>query len=711
MFAKSAYLYLLRFPILVGVLLFLFPIAAVFSPLNPLVENLFDLDGIGTFLVTLLALITSWSVLLTSRLVLVNGHTRFDTPPAGKVSSLSARHVWWVLLLASPAVFVQFTRLGRFLKHDADGHLIGLSGVLVDHGIAIVAGLVIAYFLAYFGLYLAVLFAPAGTQEFTAQTFPAPLSLRRYIKNADTKDPFGQLWKSIGPWLNRHIGRRFGPGFLDNQGYPLSGVWLSLLFASITFAVYQSIDIYKRATFGESPNSIPAFVFVLFLFLNANWTLSFLAFLLDRWRIPLIVPFLILFALAWVVPYNDHYFEVFPGATIRPISPAAVMNRRLDLEHNEGRRIVVVASAGGGIQAAAWTAKVLAGLQQDSLDAAPLTGKKPSDFASDLTAVSSVSGGAVGSMYFLNQYKPDVKGFSLPKNQLFKLVDMASGRDLDNIAWALVYHDIPRLYEFFTINQKLDRGYLLEQAWSNRGNINEMLSKWQEGVLDGWRPVTIFNSTFAESGEPLLFSTSQIADPGFPHRWDFSREYRLTDIRVATAVRLASTFPFVSPAARASMSNPKFHVVDGGYFDDYGVASLMEWLREAFGGNVPTTKVLFVQILSFPADSEDAPRRNKSAFFQLYAPVKALFGVRSTSQLIRDRDELDELKSRWGCHLVWAPFRFEGTGAPLSWQMNQAQRTAIDIQWQGYTVDQDPTKPFLTVRRFLRGEDPPCPAK
>jgi len=713
MFAKAAYLYLLRVPIIIGLVLFIFPIAAIYSPLCALFENLFDIDGVGTFLSTVLALITAWSILLTSRLVLINGATRFETAPAGAVAALSARRVWWVLILAMPALFAQFTRLSHFAQRDANGNPSGLAGLAAGHAGMILLGASAAYILAYVGVLLAVLLAPIGTQHDTANTFPAFPFMRNWLADADTKNPLGNVWNSVGPWLLAHLRPGLRAGLLDGQGYPLSGIWLAAAFASITLALYQSIDIYKRAHLGEPVSPFPAFFFVLWLLLNANWVLSFFAFLLDRWRIPLLVPFAILFLVASWIPSNDHYFEVRPGATIRPVPPAAVLDKRLEKEQlAQGRKIIVVASAGGGIQAAAWTARVLTGLQRDSLDPASIDGAKKADFASDLTAISSVSGGAVGAMFFLNQYDPASQGFALPTDRLDEVVNMAAGGTLDDTAWSLVYHDIPRLYTPFTINPELDRGYLLEQSWRNRGNVNAYLSNWQEGVLAGWRPVTIFNSTFAESGEPLLFSTSEIKDRDkAPHRWNFFKKYQDTNIPIVTAVRLAATFPFVSPAARATTSKPENHVVDGGYYDNYGVTSLAEWLYQAVENRADLPPVLVIQILAFPDEGEKQVTRNQSAFFQLYAPLQALFGVRSSSQLIRDKDELERLKYRWGSNVVLASFPFTGKDAPLSWQMNRKQRAEIDQQWRQYEGDEGVGhEQFLKVRCFINEERPGCSA-
>jgi hypothetical protein len=54
---------------------------------------------------------------------------------------------------------------------------------------------------------------------------------------------------------------------------------------------------------------------------------------------------------------------------------------------------VVVAASGGGITASLWTARVLTALQ----------GEVGTDFTRSIRLISSVSGGSVGTMYFLDR--------------------------------------------------------------------------------------------------------------------------------------------------------------------------------------------------------------------------------------------------------------------------------------------------------------------
>src|SRR5262249_27402625 len=87
-------------------------------------------------------------------------------------------------------------------------------------------------------------------------------------------------------------------------------------------------------------------------------------------------------------------------------------------------------------------------------------------------------------------------------------------------------------------------------------------------------------------------------------RTNISRLLGDRDLRAATAARLSASFPYVSPAARSHLGDPDSalaHVVDGGYYDNYGVTSLVEWLDYALGKGL-LDEVLVIQIQSFDDD-------------------------------------------------------------------------------------------------------------
>jgi predicted acylesterase/phospholipase RssA len=302
-------------------------------------------------------------------------------------------------------------------------------------------------------------------------------------------------------------------------------------------------------------------------------------------------------------------------------------------------------------------------------------------------------------MYFLNLYAPDTRA-AFQDQKIDEMNDAVKQSSLDDIAWAMVYRDFFRIVfpylKYSSEDRLLDRGYMLEQTWRNHGNIHANLSNWRLGVRSGARPAAIFNATVAETGEPLLLGTTDLADEQrIPKHLSFYRLYPSTDLPVVTAVRLAATFPFVSPAARILSGKREYHMIDGGYYDNPGVSSLVRWIDEGLqtlqDKHEPLPqRILIIQIRSFPDEGKEVGATNRGWFFQTYAPVKGLLSVRTTAQLVRDREALRAFARLWRTAPVqgslkdrvrFATFTFDGKDAPLSWAMNDRQKSEIPAGW------------------------------
>ena len=705
------YMYLLRVPILIAGIFIAFPFAALLSgsPLKALFQNLFLMGPLATFWSTMAALILAWGLLLTGRIVLLNCEDRFGIPAFMSAATLSGWVVFGILGLALPTILGQFTQQADFG-----------TAYLTMRIVAVVAAALCSYLMAFAALWFAVLLAPPDTQG-SALTFPCISLMRRWLNWADTHHILPSRIHP-GVWVRKHLPPSLWQGYLASDGFLWSGHWLALLFGIATLLLCEFIDWWHGRAVGAA-SGVTALTFVLLLLLNANWVLAFLAFFLDRFRVPLVIPLALFALISGNARSSDHFFHIRSASTkIAPISAADVLRARA------GKPIVLVATAGGGIQAAAWTAQVFTGLD-DLYKKWKISG----NFEETVTLISSVSGGATGSMFYLNLYDP-AEPNHFRSNDLPGLVDLVSKPSLDDIAWALVYHDLPRI--FFPSNDHFsDRGNVLEQDWSKRAALNSTLSEWRTGVKEGWRPVTIFNSTITESGEPLVFSTANwISETGVtaaavsPQRENFYEMYNAQDLDVVTAVRLAATFPYVTPAARPDTGGPKdFHMIDGGYYDNYGISSLISWLElglsdlqrecEAKASKAQAKKapdcrkqvvppILILQIRSFPPDQK-AQAAKKGWAFQLYAPIKGLLAVRSTAQLVNDREELSMFARRWepdaaetpNAKIQFATLEYGGfnekekdkaKSPPLSWAMNPAQIEAVKSDWKSRLQNNDP---------------------
>ena len=145
---------------------------------------------------------------------------------------------------------------------------------------------------------------------------------------------------------------------------------------------------------------------------------------------------------------------------------------------------------------------------------------------------------------------------------------------------------------------EIGRGRALEIAWRKNGapdiaresNLDQPLSGWNQAAADGVLPALIMNSTEVETGDRLLIGTTTIGGnmTGAEARVDAAELHTIDghphDIAIVTGARLSATFPYVTPAARAETPGPMPHLVDGGYYDTYGMATLVGWLDQAVAG-------------------------------------------------------------------------------------------------------------------------------
>jgi hypothetical protein len=767
------YWYLLRVPFLIALILVIFPLFALLtrSPGRALFENFFDLSWRGSALTSFATLIVTWSLVLNVLIVLFNAPVRFRVPALLDQEGAHKHQRWlrWSTALGTLAISAGLL-VGQFTQTDWARRWENFWAVLLG-GLA-------AYVLAYVSLWGVLLLVPPAITA-ASEIFPAPAVLRRLLARANQwplRRRSGVL-SGVARTVDRAASRFFlslpldvRAGFIDDRpetapgvhndayGLPWSGVVLAFAFALLTFVFYYGFGYSVVGAGLRADTHIPALTFVLLLLLNASWILGFSTFFFDRFRVPLLALLLVAAVFGELTTDSaEHFYRLSSGGAPPPIAPAAVLRERV----RAGKPIIVVATMGGGIQAAAWTVRVLTGLQLEVQNQLPPAQGRSESFADSVALISSVSGGATGSLFFLSQYRegdarsrpgfaptdaqctPAPTGgcsdFTPILNQVFK-------PRLNDVAWALVYRDLPRiLFPYFPGNYSivfpvpdgryLDRGRMLERSWQRSG-ISGRLSDWRKGLAEGWRPASIFNATIAETGEPFRFSTTELprmgsdeqpaqgrgsVDPSWrgPQPMSFSDLYPDSDIDLVTAARLASGFPYVLPIPRALPEGTantdgdaryRYHLIDGGYYDNYGVDTAVQWVDQALSGLAASgerlpPKLLIVQIRAFPdirlPDVNHPPAgqdasgygtalpRNRGWFFELVSPIVGLLHVRSAGQLLHNHDELLLLKDKWrrgyqGVDIRFATFEFQRTSAPLSFKMNAAQIDDVECVWQHY---------------------------
>jgi hypothetical protein len=328
---------------------------------------------------------------------------------------------------------------------------------------------------------------------------------------------------------------------------------------------------------------------------------GFLVALGEYWRVPVLGA-----ALVWAFAiscWNDNHYIRTSGAL--PATRRASANEAFDAwykrvearpEHANGGEIpvFVVATEGGGIRAAYWTATVLTELQ----DNAPA-------FADHTFAISAVSGGALGAEVFNALL---IRRSSSPPPPVAPLKDgvhkMLNFDALSGTLAALAQPDL--LQRFLPAAFLPDREQALETGWETGWRNEFGTNLFSEGLVATMQkhpelPSLFLNGTIEETGERIITSNIDVRSfLGFRNAYDAFDELK-RDIPLSAGAGMSARFTYVSPAGqipytrsdrnektiprlcvKTGQPNPNYgrkflgHVIDGGYFESSGGVTAAE---------------------------------------------------------------------------------------------------------------------------------------
>jgi hypothetical protein len=518
--------------------------------------------------------------------------------------------------------------------------------------------------------------------------------IRSFKEGTRSQAPPGSFAAQDGR-LSRALASFLGPGYASSptsehpnrihSGFRTATIFLIVFlivyWASGKSTFYQLEDLRPWAP-NDVPNTVLNFLLLLLIFWNA--LLSGLTFYFDRFRVPaLIVLSLVLYLIAQ--PGNsDHFFYTFN----RPASSS--LRKPTKIFHDAPGPVIVVAAAGGGIQSAAWTSRVLCGLRADFR---PTAGNEKNPFESNVLVISGVSGGSVGTMFYL-------RCLEAPEGDVSP-ADWAENSSLEAVAWGLTHPDLQRIFLPLAPNSwRADRGWALERALLKSAQFKDPGSLVLTG--DNLRlPVLLLNSTDAQTGDPVVFTNSDFPEPNPTKSAHNIHNFRDTagdgiDVFLETAVRMSAAFPYVSPEARpaAPASANAVHLGDGGYFDNSGVFALSQWLKEAVKGEANKKRILFLELDAFPDSANPDAQVSKKWYYQAASPLETMLKVRSEAQVVRDKfsgEDLQTILNESGFQTTWLLVRYElPTNAkdksslnnpPLSWHLTMNEQNSIKDAW------------------------------
>ena len=344
----------------------------------------------------------------------------------------------------------------------------------------------------------------------------------------------------------------------------------------------------------------------------------------------------------------------------------------------EKPRLALVSAGGGGIRAAVWTTSVLNRLTADI-----------PEFPKHLRVITGASGGMVGAAYYVASLPP-----TAAKER--KLSEMAAD-SLEPVALSLALRDVPALFMPMYFN---DRGVALEQAWQRNAKVmTTKLGALAAGEREGWRPSLIFTPMFVEDGRRAVISNLELSflarneGPQIAGASLYSRPAvelqrvlpSIADLSIASVARMNASFPYVSPAAEVP-TEPRRHVVDAGYWDNYGVSVSVAWLARNFEQIAKNTSgVVLIQIRDVVQQPEnvDASRPRKpglplAGFGEFVAPIVGAFRARDSIMILRNDNDVQQIAKAFAGKTNDSQFFttvvFENPEpSPLSWSLTEMQ--------------------------------------
>jgi hypothetical protein len=530
-------------------------------------------------------------------------------------------------------------------------------------------------------------------------------------------------------WMMRIVEPFVKPVGRILEGFGRKGHAPIVMMAIVAIGAYFALSPLFRQGWEGSRVYANRFPPIFYVFLVAGaliWLTTIVSLIFDRSRIPMGLAAVAWLGVGFALSRSDHFYRIVPdeGAMTALPTPTEVVRARH--AGADGDWITVVAASGGGIKAAVWTARVLQGLQED---VGP-------DLTRSIVLLSTNSGGSVGGMYYTEAFEPA----GVTPGRLRAAVDAAGESSLSAVVWGMAYPDLWRILSGGLVPGRwwptLDRGWAMDRRWEAvraerlgpaqaarsggspaSANRPRRLGDWVAGVRAGWRPAHIFNATAVETGAAVRFATVALSDPaagtalepryapGSEPR-EFADLYPGADLDVATAARLSASFPWVSPMTRpwmdpvdvprvaavgndyaALIDSAAFHLGDGGYFDNFGVFSTLDFLQRvdwsALSADAahPIRRVILVEIRATP---EGEGRPDRGGFkYSAFGPLLAMNAVRNSSQIGRNDEEVELLRREWlGEGLVLCRVVFPlAVAGPLSWHLTQDERAKLQAAW------------------------------
>jgi hypothetical protein len=209
----------------------------------------------------------------------------------------------------------------------------------------------------------------------------------------------------------------------------------------------------------------------------------------------------------------------------------------------------------------------------------------------------------------------------------------------------------------------------------------------------GASPALLINTTEVETGARVVIAPfRQMVDPIHKQQADeeihafnsLLDEAPNLDLRLSTAVGISARFPYISPAAwyienRAKNIYQKRRLVDGGYYDNSGIATALDVIKTMLSESQKQGVTIDIKLIVLTGvPTEGAP---SYAFGEIFSPFDTLLSTREEHG--RRLEQLAQQTMRGqqngaSLSILYARLDAEQLKLPLGWQLSIDSRKAIE---------------------------------
>jgi hypothetical protein len=228
-----------------------------------------------------------------------------------------------------------------------------------------------------------------------------------------------------------------------------------------------------------------------------------------------------------------------------------------------------------------------------------------------------------------------------------------------------------------------------------------------------WTPILMLNGTHQESGRRIITSHVSISQDAFTDAYDF---FHVTNrsIAASTAVMNSARFPYISPAGSLTRAISDAngvrlerlgHVLDGGFFENFGDTTSQEALKAALKrlADQPkkSWKPLVIEIVNDVTLREEELFRFRNAEIengdtlpplsltgsgdstsgfadQLFGPAAGLYATRSARGVLASKNLADVVRQNDGELIQLRLCPQMEPSPPLGWLLTSDSRRAMD---------------------------------